>query len=405
MLRSSLLSTLHAIPLTLVAALALPACMEDGESIDSDQLGVTNLDVVDVGYGRTRYVDEVCARRCSRWTNEDYAGGIIRVCYEWYYACGSAAQSVKLFEDDAHLASDVPFEEHPEALYQGCGPKAAQNVLRYYGIDLPVTYIRSIMSTYDFPFSDNIATMPDELARGLEILLNSRGDGEFVVRVHHDKGAQFVKGYLAQGAPAIMLVYGGTHYVVATGFDGSKYHIVDYVDGDGESESRWEYEYELGMDFSPEIPLSSYQSGTVITIEHSAPVCECKPREERVCGAGDVGIQACLDSCEWDICRMPDNRVPEPPRVDLEYGGCSSGTNTFIPSVAKQGSVAVSSFVKQYRIGSGSWTTLTSSTIKAGSKQSVGFRAKACNSNGCGAYAYTSEPGPYCATSRGGILR
>jgi len=399
MFRHSFHPILNALPLALVAAISLPACIEDEETIGSDQDELTNLDVIDVGYGRTRYMQEVCGRRCVRYSSEDYARGVIRVCLEWTDACGPLSQSVGLYEDDWHLQNSILFEEHPEAQYQGCGPKAAQNVLRYYGMNMSLDFVRSSMDTYEFPFTDNIATMPADLADGLQSLLDYYGDGDFDVQVHHDKGAQFAKGYLARGEPVILLVYSGDHYVTATGFNGASYHIIDYT-----GESRWESEADLGMDFEWEIPFTSYQSGTVITIEHSNPVCECKPGERQSCGANDDGRQYCQSDCSWNVCTHPnDDQIPPPPTLGLEYLGCSSSLNTFMAIVSPTGPVTVTSMVKQFRIGTGSWTTLVSPTIKAASKKSVGLRAKACNANGCSAYAYRSTAGPYCGLSGGGV--
>ena len=93
---------------------------------------------------------------------------------------------------------------------------------------------------------------------------------------------------------------------------------------------------------------------------------------------------------------------PDPPGVRLEFVACSRGTSTFVPSVWRQGDAPVASWGKQYKIGTGSWRTLTGATIRAGSRQRVYLRARACNQWGCSGYANTSIAGPYCASSRGG---
>ena len=78
-------------------------------------------------------------------------------------------------------------------------------------------------------------------------------------------------------------------------------------------------------------------------------------------------------------------------------------SNSFLATVAASGVVGVTSLDKQYRIGSGSWTTLTSSTVRTPSRTSVSVRGRACNSFGCSGYASKSMTGPYC--SRGLIAK
>ncbi len=390
---------LRLFPIALAVALTAPACVMDEEDVGTSQDELTNVKEIDVGYGRTRFLREDCSRRCVRYSSEDFSDGIRHWCLEWADACGPMSQAVGLFETYDDLVDNELFEEHPQENYEGCGPKAAQNVLRYYGLNISLEFIRSCMATYEFPFSDNIATLPADLADGLQWLLDNYGDGDFDVRVHSDKDPDYVKSYLASGSPAIMLVYDGNHYVTATGFraSGASYHIIDYT-----GESRWEGRSDLDMEFAHEIPFTSYQSGTVITIEHSNPVCECKPGERQSCGANDSGRQYCERSCSWGVCTYPDDaQIPPPPYVALEYLGCAAGNNTFMPVVAPTGVVSVTSYQKQYRIGATAWKTLQSNQIVAPSKVAVGLRAKACNANGCSAFATRSVAGPYCPLGGG----
>lgn len=94
---------------------------------------------------------------------------------------------------------------------------------------------------------------------------------------------------------------------------------------------------------------------------------------------------------------------PPAPKVHLEYVRCASGVNTFVATVTKTGTTPVTSWVKQYKIGStGSWYNLSSPTITAGSGKRVYLRARACNAYGCSSYASTSRAGPVCKPSGGG---
>lgn len=89
---------------------------------------------------------------------------------------------------------------------------------------------------------------------------------------------------------------------------------------------------------------------------------------------------------------------PSPPRVLLEHAGCSSGTNSFVTSAIPTGSIPTTSMEKQFRIDNGTWRVLSSPVIRAGSRQKVGFRARACSANGCSSYASTSLVGPLCGS-------
>ncbi len=93
---------------------------------------------------------------------------------------------------------------------------------------------------------------------------------------------------------------------------------------------------------------------------------------------------------------------PDSPSVHLEFVGCSRGTNSFISTVSPRGSVSATSMDEEFKIASGSWRTLSSPIIHAGSRQRVYLRARSCNAQGCSAYTSTSRSGPYCGTGGGG---
>jgi len=402
---SRYLPALHRWAFLALFLFSIPSCVVDeDDTIGTAQAESVVVHPIDIGYGHTRYQEKVCGKRCVKYSSEDLEGGVVHWCTQWQTDCGARSSYVGLFESAADEANGTLFKEHPQANYLGCGPKAAQNVLRFYGLNLTLEAIRSRMSTYDIPFSDQIATLPGDLASGLQRMLNEYGDGDFIVRTHSGVDMNAVKSALAAAAPVIVLVHGGTHYEVATGYFGaynasSDFHVIDYV-----GKSRFESGLDLDMDFGYSIPGTSYQAGTIITIEHSNPVCGCKPGERRSCGTNGDGRQYCPRSCQWSTCTYPnDGQVPPPPTIGIDYLGCSWGTNSFVATVAASGVVGVTSFNKQYRIGSGAWTTLTSGTVKTPSRTSVSVRGRACNSFGCSSYASKSMTGPYC--SRGVVAK
>jgi hypothetical protein len=85
--------------------------------------------------------------------------------------------------------------------------------------------------------------------------------------------------------------------------------------------------------------------------------------------------------------------LPGLPAVALAHTQCVHNVNSFTATVSTTGSVPVTSLQRQFKIGSGSWTTLSSTTITAAAGQIVYLRARACNGDGCSAYATTSRTG------------
>jgi hypothetical protein len=129
-----------------------------------------------------------------------------------------------------------------------------------------------------------------------------------------------------------------------------------------------------------------------------APAGQVVSVRARACngdGCSGYALQSATGSAS---CPAP---IPSPPKVLLEYTGCVSGQNRFAATVTAQGSVPATSIEKQKKIASGSWTTLTSTLITAGSGQTVYLRGRSCNANGCSSYAQTSKPGPTCSGGGG----
>lgn len=137
---------------------------------------------------------------------------------------------------------------------------------------------------------------------------------------------------------------------------------------------------------------------TLSSSTFSAPAGQTVWVRARTCNADGCSGYAMTSGEGADSCPPP---IPSPPKVYLEYTGCSYGINSFAATVAAQGSVPATSIQKQYKIATGSWTTLTSSKITAGSQKTVYLRARSCNQYGCSTYAQTSKAGPYCGTGGG----
>ncbi len=389
-----------AVPLVALASLGACVVDQDQAPIGTAEAASITTTSLDVGYGIQRFQEKTCGTRCVLWTDEDTAGGITRMCWKWAPDCGGASTYVGLFARAVDLGTTRMFPAvHLPAggTRAGCGPWAADNLLSFYGVDLPIETVHGAIPTYQFPFTDQIATTPGDLADGLQALLDQYGDGDFDVAIYHHVTAEAIKGALAGGAPVIILSEGGTHYLTAVGYWGAPgiggtFAVLD------NDRSKLMDATELRLDVPVEIPGTSYQSGTIITVHHSNPVCECKPGAERACGT--TGFQQYCDpsTCSWSGCQ-----VPTPPAVTLEHTGCWRGTNTFAALVSPTGTVSVTSYDEQVRIGGGSWTALTSNLVRASAGQSVSVRAAACNDFGCSGYASTTVPGPTCS-SGGGIV-
>lgn len=135
--------------------------------------------------------------------------------------------------------------ESTDTSYQGCGVKTAQNVARWFGIDMSQSALRShyvetsnmtkwangVLSVVDFliPFVDipgldpKIMTTPAQLVSGLRKVLDTRFDRRFKVVRHTgaDKESTVAKieHYLGHGFPAIALACDGSHWVTISAIE------------------------------------------------------------------------------------------------------------------------------------------------------------------------------------------
>lgn len=167
---------------------------------------------------------------------------------------------------------------------------------------------------------------------------------------------------------------------------------------DDETGAHWEYVEVRDCDVTNvEAPARLYTRAFVRTEGQGALLRRYAFSNPIWMTAQQVASPPTVDVASGPTCTPPP---PTPPTVHLEWAQCSYGTNTFVYSVASTDPANTASIQKHFRLGSGSWQTLTSPTITAGSSQTVGLRARACNQAGsCSTYASTSVAGPYCPVS------
>jgi hypothetical protein len=163
--------------------------------------------------------------------------------------------------------------------YKGCGRKAAQNALYYFGIKMSQSDIGEDVSGWHIPGTGRIATYPDQLRDGLQEILDRKAKTNFIVRrkSHADKAD--IRAALATGYPVIALVNNGSHWVVigAKGANGSWWVIDDFS-------ATWRADSSVSLDFSG-VPawyaladlVSSYEEGTIITFAKAPPPAPGSP--------------------------------------------------------------------------------------------------------------------------------
>jgi hypothetical protein len=271
--------------LCVLAALALIGCAEPAEETETASQGLTKDIEVKVAEGLNRIVRRTCGRTCAKWTpRKPPKPGLppVSTCIKWVDSCTAGVPPVgaKVYANAASAASDTPFQafnEGPSWQYRGCGPQAAQNIVAYYGGQVPIATANSFMSTFDVPFSDSIATSPDDLTNGLKALLRVYTDGIFDVQRFSDVVPirDAVLNELLGGHPVIMLVQGGDHYIVATGVDLLKrqYYIIDYPNKAGRwiGEDALETELHFPASWASFFPGGSggYEDNTMIVIRRT----------------------------------------------------------------------------------------------------------------------------------------
>jgi hypothetical protein len=231
-----------------------------------------------------------CAKWVEQWTEKPSGKRVkVRRCVEKKKDCPSFRSNVLYAQPGTdELASGLPdFPDNPKlgTIYYGCGPKAAQNVLGYFGVREPINgipsppyYVKTVNTgQLSFYFTDGIATTPDELTSGLQRALNEVADGTF--KVTRKTGISVlleVTRAIDAGFPIIVLADNGAHYLTVTGYDLTKNSLLvnDYPYSDGTVQpARWvalsDDLLNFDTSFSAGIHPGGWDDNTVVTIERT----------------------------------------------------------------------------------------------------------------------------------------
>jgi hypothetical protein len=244
---------------------------------------------LDVGGGTQRVSETTygCLPSCVKEVPlpfNPYAPGIHFYCAQYSsYANSCDPTSSALYASSADFASGTIFSayEDPTWSYFGCGPQAAQNVLNYYGVQMPIAEVAQYISTFGLIAGDqnqSIATFPDSLASGLQNLLNDQvAANHFAVARRSGVAPSIeIENAINGGTPIILLVDGGYHYQVATGYNLGGYYVIDYPSAVTSEGNRWRTESDLGMGLSTGMTFLSdaiigyggFSDDTIVTTEY-----------------------------------------------------------------------------------------------------------------------------------------
>ncbi len=222
-----------------LGASALGACaapMGDGTDTIEDPLAAAQVLVEGTTTRRITSTPQ-CFNVCTGYYYTHPKPGIVAKHCSGYRQDCSTNSAASLYADDGAVARGEVFPAYNEGsswTYLGCGPQAAQNVLNYYGVPMPIAEVAQYIPTFALQagqsdqFVGGIATLPDSLESGLQNLLNAKaGGGTYVVKRTSDE---------FYGNPVILMVKGGNHYQVVTGYEpngsGNRYHVIDYAGND-----------------------------------------------------------------------------------------------------------------------------------------------------------------------------
>jgi hypothetical protein len=233
-------------------------------------------------------------------------GGSLQ-CVQYGPNCNLPGSAGGLYADYASYTSGALFGAYndPTWEYDGCGPQAAQNVLNYYGVQMPIDQVTNYISTFGLIAGDhnqNIATFPDDLASGLQNLLGDQVSAHHFV-VSRRSGVDVsteIPNAIDHGYPLIMLVNGGDHYQVATGYRPGGVYVIDYAGDD-----QWRGQGDLGMQLSTGASIFStisfgaggYEDYTVISLQYTNNGVNYDPPSSTVaatqCTVGGYSMHCC----------------------------------------------------------------------------------------------------------------
>jgi Peptidase_C39 like family len=264
-----------ALALTITAGL-LSGCGDRPEDVETAESALTTqTSTLDFGI-TTRAKKQTCGQRCAKFTIPpiSFPPQFPR-CTQWVTDCSVPSTKVTLHADATAAAWDAVFPEYDEGpayQYRGCGPKAAQNVLNYYGVQMSIADVSLYVSTFALragELDQNIATYPDDLASGLQRLLNEKiAPNRFVVSRHSGVNiTTAIQDSIRKGNPIVVLVNGGDHYQVVTGFDSGSAYVTDYA-----GQSKWRAISDMGTDLPWYYDILIFDGGleddTVVTIDY-----------------------------------------------------------------------------------------------------------------------------------------
>ncbi len=260
--RALLLSTVA------LGATALGGCSAHvGDGLETSEDALTAQVLVEGTTTRRMTSTPLCLQVCTGYYYTHPKPGVVaKHCSGYRQECSSNS-AASLFADDGAVARNEVFpayDEGPSWTYLGCGPQAAQNVLNYYGAPMPIADVAQYIPTFALEagqsdqFVGGIATLPDSLVSGLQNLLDARGGGgTYVVQKTSDQYLyrNIIQNEVSHGNPVILMVQGGNHYQVVTGYEpngagGDRFHVIDYAGNDA-----WvnESDMDLGLSGAAEV--------------------------------------------------------------------------------------------------------------------------------------------------------
>jgi hypothetical protein len=123
----------------------------------------------------------------------------------------------------------VPFGATAQGSYQGCGPQAVANVMGYV-LGNVVSVADTKRWTETWGSGDHIGTTPDKLQHAVDMGLKVDYHQYQIVRGHDGPTLPELKRYLLTGYPLVLLVNGGDHYQMVTGYQAPDwFYVVDYA--------------------------------------------------------------------------------------------------------------------------------------------------------------------------------
>jgi hypothetical protein len=288
-----------------VIVLPIAACVTPEET-ESASSAVTATRIYPVyvrkrpnGIWDTRYLKIGCGSRCVETREQPPCRIIVKtgeevcttVCTRSVEDCTDHVDSVELFptrqraeEGSAPFSATDAFSG-PVSEYRGCGPQAAMNFGHYVGSFVTIADAARLTSTWSIQWLPEwakeqlpekwlkIGSTPDQLRDGLQWVGDDAWN-RYRPTVRTGTSLNDVKYWLLRGYPVALLVNGGYHWQLATGWkrginDHDQFYVNDYVDRGAHG---WRKGYELRFDSLSGLPnalfgFDNYKDATMITFD------------------------------------------------------------------------------------------------------------------------------------------